>query len=545
MNRRHLVRSAAAGLALLGLGAAAPVDYFEVTKQIELFNAVFREITLSYVDPTQPGTLMENALDGMLSELDPYTVFIPERRIEDFRIQQTGQYGGIGATIRIVEDVVLLAAVHEGGPADKAGLHPGDLLVEAGGVALSTKTMEEIGDVLKGSPGSKIDVVYEHLGERKTVSLTRAEIKMKAVPYSGLLDAKTGYIALSSFTETSANEVRTALQDLQKQGAEALVLDLRSNPGGLLTAAIEIVNLFVPKGTVVVRTKGQMTETDQVFKTLREPIAPEMSVAVLIDGQSASASEIVAGALQDLDRGAVVGQRSYGKGLVQQTRPLAYGAQLKLTVSKYYTPSGRCIQAFDYSDNARGKRLDATKRTEFRTANGRKVFDGGGVDPDVLAGNGEVSPVLYSLVRNGALFDFARTYVAKNAAPQQIELFRLKPNDYSQFLTYLEQSKPDWTSDLDEVLNDFEEFTREDGYEAALKPSVEQVRKALLAARKEQLQAHKAQISSALEIEIIGLYGYERSQAAYSALASEEVLQARELLRNKERLQQILSTPKG
>jgi carboxyl-terminal processing protease len=543
--KRILVRSLVAGLVLVGLGAAVPVNYFEVTKQIELFNAVFREITLGYVDPTQPGTLMEDALDGMLSELDPYTVFIPERRIEDFRIQQTGQYGGIGATIRILEDVVLLAGVHEGGPADKAGLHPGDLLIEASGVPLTKKTMEEIGDVLKGSPGTKIDVVYEHRGERKNVVLTRAEIQLKAVPYHGMLDPKTGYIALSSFTETSANEVRAALQDVQKQGAESVVLDLRSNPGGLLTAAIEIVNLFVPKGTVVVKTKGQLPETDQVFKTLREPLAPKMAVAVLIDGQSASASEIVAGALQDLDRGVVIGQRSFGKGLVQQTRPLAYGAQLKLTVSKYYTPSGRCIQAYDYSEKAKGTRLDAGKRASFKTAAGRPVMDGGGVDPDLVAGNGSLSPVLYSLVRNGALFDFARSFAAKTTPPSPVESFRLKPSDYQQFLAYLDNAQPDWSSDLDEVLQEFESFAKEDGYQNALEPSLAQVKKALLAARKEQLQSDKAQIMEALEIEIIGLFGYERSQAAYTALASEEVAKAREILQSPQKYAEILSAPKA
>ena len=515
---------------LLFLGAVK-VDYFEITKQIEIFNAVFREITTGYVEETQPGTLMENALKGLLNPLDPYTTFIPERDIENYRMMQTGQYGGIGATVRIVGEYVVLSAVHEGGPADKAGLHPGDLLLAADDVSLGTMDLEGVANILKGSPGSKIKCTYQHSGVEKTVVLTRAEIHMKAVPYYALIQPTIGYIVLTSFTETSYTEVRDALSDLQKQGATSLVLDLRSNPGGLVSSAVDIVNLFIPKGVIVVRTKGQLPESDHEYKTLREPMAPNLRIAVVIDGQSASASEIVAGALQDLDRGVIVGEKSFGKGLVQQTRPLAYGAQLKMTVAKYHTPSGRCIQAYDYHQgDVRVRKADSSH--VFLTTKGRKVYEGGGIDPDVKAGDRSLSPVLYSLLVQGGLFDFARMYVAQHPAPSPPESFRLHPADYARFLSFVDNSNINLSSDVDETLNKVEKMLKEDGYAEELAPSLAQAKKALAAARRAQLIAHKEQIAFALEIEIIGLYGYERSQAAFAAFQSPSVLKALEVLAN-------------
>ena len=395
-------------------------NYFEVAKNLDIFTTVYRELNNFYVDETDPGKLMKTAIDKMLKSLDPYTNYIPESEIEDFKFMTTGQYGGIGAVITKRDDFVFVSEPYFGFPAQKAGLMAGDKILKIDDVDAKGKSTEEVSKALKGQPNTDVKLLIErpYIDDSFEVSFKREKISVKSVPYFSYLKEGIGYLKLRSFTRNCSNDVKEAIVDLQKKGdLKGLILDLRSNPGGLLNESVDIVNLFVEKGQEVVSTRGKIESWDKVYKANKQPLDLEVPLVVLINQSSASASEIVAGAVQDLDRGIVIGQRSYGKGLVQQTRKLSYNAQLKLTVAKYYIPSGRCIQALDYSnrnkDGSVGKVPDSLM-TSFKTKNGRTVFDGGGIKPDIEIDEDEVSNLLISLIRERLFFDFATLYRHQN-----------------------------------------------------------------------------------------------------------------------------------
>ena len=371
-------------------------NYFEISKNLEIFNNVYKELNTYYVDDTEPGKLMKEAIDAMLKKLDPYTQYIPESEIEDFRFQTTGQYGGIGSLIRKVGDYVMIAEPYKGFPADKSGLKIGDKIIKIDDISMKDKSVEDVSKLLKGEPGKKVNISVSRINNSDIIKIpvTREKIKISSVPYSGLID-DIGYVKLNRFTRNCSNEVKNAIIKLESEKElKGIIIDLRMNPGGLLNEAIKLCNIFIEKNTKIVETKGRNSDWNKVYKTKSSAYNTEMPVVVLVNQGSASASEIFAGTLQDLDRGIVIGNKTFGKGLVQQTRKLDYNSQLKLTVAKYYTPSGRCIQEINYSDEK--QTLPDSLRTEFKTKNKRSVFDGGGVDPDIIIEEDSIPKIIFN-----------------------------------------------------------------------------------------------------------------------------------------------------
>jgi carboxyl-terminal processing protease len=534
-------------IAILAIGLVSigfKADYFEINKQLELFTGVFKEVNLYYVDDTEPAQLMEKAVEGMLKNLDPYTVYIPENKVEDFRMMQTGQYGGIGSTIRKVDGKVVIAEPHEGFPAHKAGLKAGDWIKAVDGNDMTDKSTEEVSRVLKGTPGKEVELVYERGGEQYTVLLKREEIQLKSVPYYGMIDETTGYIYLKSFTNKASQEIKEALLDMKKNHElQQVVLDLRGNPGGLLSEAVNITNLFVDKGTEVVSTKGRLKEVDKTYKTLRAPFDTEIPLAVLINENSASASEIVAGTIQDLDRGIVVGQRSFGKGLVQQSHPLQYGSQIKITIAKYYTPSGRCIQAINYAErneNGRVAKLPDSLRTAFKTANGRSVFDGGGVDPDLAIAEESASGILFSLVSNGHIFNYATVYTNKNERIKEPGVFRLTDAEYDDFVHYLSDKDYHYTTQTEKNIERLKDIAADDNY-SDLKDEIAALEAEAKRMKGDDLIRYKAQIKQYLEQEIVGRYYLEAGRIRQNLVGDPALEEAIKTMNNKAAYDKILA----
>ncbi|TNE26339.1 MAG: S41 family peptidase [Bacteroidetes bacterium] len=534
------------GIAVLLIGLSAwKLDYFEINKQLDIFTNLFREVNLYYVDETEPDALMEDAINDMLKELDPYTVYIPEDDVENFRIQQTGQYGGIGSTIRTIGDYVAIDQPYKGYAADKAGLKSGDLIISVDGKSMKGATPSDMSNLLKGSPGSVVKLEIERYGERQMVELKREEIQVKSVPYYGMIDDVTGYVVLRSFTDKASPEIKAAITDLKRNhGMKSLVLDLRGNPGGLLSEAINVANLFIPKNTEVVSTRGRLPELDQVYRTLNDPFDTEMPLTVLIDRGSASASEIVAGTIQDLDRGIVIGQRSFGKGLVQQSRPLSYGAQVKITIAKYYTPSGRCIQAINYAErNEDGSvaRIPDSLRTAFETANGRTVLDGGGIDPDVEVNPDKVSGVLYSLVVKGLLFEYATKYVQSHPQSPSPSEFALTEGEYDDFLHFLSDKEYHYVTETEKVIERLEQVAEREGYNEALNSEIASLKAAYEDRKEDDIEVYKTQIRQLLEREIIGRYYYEEGEIEFMLRNDPEIEEALMVLRDRSKYDQLLS----
>lgn len=532
------------GILFIGL-SAWKLDYFEINKQLDIFTNLFKEVNLYYVDETEPDALMEDAIQKMLKELDPYTVYIPEDDIEDFRIQQTGQYGGIGSTIRLIGEFVAIDQPYQGYAADKAGLKSGDLILQVDGKDVKGATPSQMSDLLKGSPGSSVKMTVSRYGEEFEVELIREEIQVKSVPYYGMLNDEVGYVVLRSFTDKASSDIREAIVDLKNNhGMKSLVLDLRGNPGGLLNEAINVSNLFLPKGLEVVSTRGRLAELDQVYKTLNQPFDKDMPLAVLISSGSASASEIVAGTIQDLDRGVVIGQRSYGKGLVQQSRPLSYGAQVKITIAKYYTPSGRCIQAINYAErNEDGSvaRIPDSLRNTFTTAHGRTVLDGGGIDPDIAIETESMSGVLYSLLVNGHIFEYATEYVRTHPNISAPGDFTLTDSEYDQFVQFLDGKEYHYETETEKMIERLERATKNDGYNESLQSEINRLKSAYNQRKKDDLITFKDQISQLLAREIVGKYYYESGEIQFMLSDDPEVDRAIEYLMDPTSYAQLLA----
>ena len=528
---------------VVALGSAS-LNYFEINKQLDIFANLFREVNTYYVDDTEPGDLMEDAITNMLKNLDPYTVYIPENDIENYRMMQTGQYGGIGATIMKYGDYQVITAPRNGSPADAAGLQAGDIIKSVSGKDMKGKTTEELGGMLKGSPGTEVSMTYEREGIEKTITLKRADIQLKSVPFYGMLDSKTGYIVLTSFTNKASKDITEALLELKKnEGLESVVLDLRSNPGGLLSEAINVSNIFIPKGKEVVSTRGRTAETTRTYRSLNNPIDEQIPVVVLINGNSASASEIVAGTLQDLDRAVVMGQQSYGKGLVQQTKPLSYGSQVKITIAKYYTPSGRCVQAINYAKrdaNGKVKRLPDSLRTEFKTAGGRTVLDGAGVDPDVEL-EAELYPkILVSLVRNHHVFDFVNAYKKTHTEIAPAGEFELSDKEYTSFVKYLSDKEYHYETQTEKLYKRLQAAAGDEEYKE-ISNELKSLENAINKAKKDDLQKFKPIIKTFLEIEITERYYYEEGRTQQQIYNDPEVKMAIELLSDSLKYKNILT----
>ncbi len=519
--------------------------YFEVSKNLDIFTTLFREVNIYYVDETKPGEMIEKAIDSMLKDLDPYTTYIPESDIEDFRFQTTGQYGGIGAMIRKKGDHVVIAEPYQGFPADKAGLKAGDKLLEIDGKSVKGKTTQDVSSVLKGQPGVEVELLIERPGTEKPLRkvFTREEVKVKSIPYMGMVDEGIAYVRLRSFTRNCANEVKDAIDTLKSENVvKGLVLDLRGNPGGLLNESVDLCNLFIDKNQEVVSTKGKIKEWEKSYKTRYNPLDKELPLVVLINQSSASASEIVSGTIQDLDRGVVIGKKSFGKGLVQQTRKLSYNSQLKVTVAKYYTPSGRCIQALDYGsrndDGSVGKVADSLK-TAFKTRNGRLVYDGGGVDPDIIVKQDTYAEIVGSLLSKQLIFDFATEFVLNNASIDVPGEFQITDDLYEGFVKFLTDKDYEYETNTEKELIELIELAEEEY--AEFKMDLEELQKKLQSYKEDDIQKYKSQISELILSELMARYYYQEGRIVAS-LADDVVLEeAISVLHDSSRYNGILS----
>lgn len=542
----------AAITALIALGGffsySFTEDYFEISKNLDIFATLFRELNIYYVDDTKPGDLMKRGIDEMLESLDPYTNYIPESDIEDFRYMTTGQYGGIGALILMKGDYVAISEPYEGFPAQKADLRAGDLILEVNGVSAKGKRTDEVSKILKGSPLTPVKVLIQREGEAKPIEKTvmREEIKIKSVSYSGMLNDKTGYIKLTGFTENAANEVKDALNELKKNpNFKSLVFDLRGNPGGLLKESVDIVNLFTEKGQEIVSTKGKVKDWDRSHLAINNPVDLETPLVVLVDRGSASASEIVSGAIQDLDRGVVIGQRTFGKGLVQQTRPLSYNSQLKVTVAKYYIPSGRCIQALDYSNRSEDGSVDKVPDsliTAFKTKNGRIVYDGGGVAPDVATEARKYNNIEISLKNKLLIFDYATKYRNAHSALPSAKEFRLTDADYEDFTAFLNGKDYDYTTKSETTMDELKKIAEQEKYYEDVKPEFEALQTKIAHNKKADLTKFKREIIQLLEGEIASRYYFQKGRLEASVKEDEEVKKAIELLDDNSKYSSLLTT---
>ena len=503
-------------------------DYFEVSKNLEIFADLYRDLNIYYVDGIHPGELMKTGVDAMLESLDPYTTYIPESQMEDYRFMTTGQYGGIGSLIRSIGDSVYVSEPYEGFPAFKAGLKAGDRIISIDGTNVEGKDQEQISDLLKGQAGTTVNVEIEREGKTLNKQLKREEIKIPPVPYSGMLRDSIGYIRLTSFTSTAARDVRDAFLKLKKQGMKYMILDLRGNGGGLLNQAVEIVNFFDPKGTVVVRTKGKISDWDQTYKCESEPLDTVIPMAVFVDEGSASASEIVSGSLQDLDRAVIIGRRTYGKGLVQQTRDLPYNGKIKLTVAKYYIPSGRCIQKLDYTHRTEDGKVeevpDSLLKT-FHTRNGRKVIDGRGIDADVEIPERDFPPILSSLLSKNLFFLYANQYQYQHdsiAAPAD---FHLTDQAYQNFTNYLANKDYHYVTKTEQSLDKLEKTAKDEKYWNDTKSTFDQLDKEIAMRKNNDLKVFRPEIQELLENEIVSRYYYQSGRIEAS-LANDRYLKA-------------------
>ena len=518
------------------IAISAADSYFEISKNLEIFNELYKELNIYYVDETEPGKLMKTGIDAMLSSLDPYTQYIPESDIEDYRFMTTGQYGGIGALIRRKDDRVFVSEPYEGFPAMKAGIRAGDEIVEVDGRKVGGMNTDEVSKLLKGQAGSAVRVLVKRDGaEVKEHVLTREEIKIPDVPYKGIIDAANGvgYVKLNSFTQTASQEVRKAMKELKEQGATKLVLDLRGNGGGLLREAVNIVNLFVPRNQLVVETRGRIGEWDKSYKTLSEPVDATIPLVVIVDEGSASASEIVSGALQDLDRAVVVGERTFGKGLVQQTLDLRYNSKIKVTVAKYYIPSGRCIQKLDYAHrDSTGKVTEVKEEAiaEFKTRNGRPVFDGRGILPDVEVQDPELAKVVGGLYQQDVFFDFATQFRAKHESIGEPEQFTISDELYAEFTAFAKQREVNYDTESMEALDALVEKAKKERYYEHAKAQIDALREGLAPDRSEDLVRFRADIEDVLRNELVSRYHYQTGRAKAALTSDSQVRKAIEVL---------------
>jgi len=516
-------------------------DFFEIAKQIEIFTTLFKELNMNYVDETNPAELMDTAIKAMLADLDPYTNYWNEQDVEAARMNTAGEYQGIGAMVNIRHNKFRIIETYKGFPADKAGLKPGDEIIKIGDI-LVADFKENAGELLNGAPNSQITITYLRQGKAQTTTITRGTVALKAVPFYELLEDKTGYIVLSRFNENASNETANALKELESQGADKIILDLRGNPGGLLSEAILVSNIFLNKGQLITSTKSVIEKYNQEYFTPKEPINTTIPLVVLINSHSASASEIVAGAIQDLDRGVVVGARSFGKGLVQRPKELAYGTQLKLTISRYYTPSGRCIQALNYRDRdiqGNAIRTKTEDYKEFKTRNGRSVYDGGGILPDVSLESSEISTITNALIGGNAIFNFATEYYYSHNL-ESPENFKITDQDFQDFTEFLTKTDFNFQTLTELQLNEAMETAKREGFEEKIIQSYQNTLNEIEISKKEGVKQKKTEISNLLADEIVKRYFYREGLYKHYVLQNPEILRAKEILNNKQAYTEIL-----
>jgi carboxyl-terminal processing protease len=518
------------------LVSASPPNLFEISKQLDIFNTLFKEIQLNFVDETNPAELMTAAITEMMSTLDPYSVFMNEQDIESARLRQETDQASIGAKYKLTTKGILLTEIYKDGACDKAGLHVGDTIVSADGISLEDYNGDPSA-LLSGSNGTELLVSYQRKAKDFQAKLIRSNKEPSAVPLFQMMDNGVGYVALTQFTPNSAFELDQAIRLLQSEGLSGLILDLRSNPGGLLGQAIDIVNFFIPKNQLVVSTRSNLPSQNQVYITKKDPIALDLPVVVLINGRSASASEIVAGALQDLDRAVVMGERSFGKGLVQQQKPLAYGTQFKITISRYYTPSGRCIQALDYrnkDDKGGATKRDFKELQEFKTKNGRPVFDGGGVLPEVLISEESTPPIVKLALEQDVIFDYMNSLSDLNIFVNNGNI-SVSDKEFGQFL---QQSKI--TVPSEEVLNQLEEALINDSLIVSMDQTLKILQDKLGATKREQIKLVQSTFKKQMAYEVALRLFYSEGLYQYKISQDSAISEAMNLLLNKERYNNYL-----
>ncbi len=546
-NRTLLLTVILLGLAVVSTFSLNQDDKdFEMSKGLDIYVSILRELNMFYVDSIEPEKLIKSSIDAMLEELDPYTTYIPEADMQDFKFSTTGEYGGIGALIAQRDDYVIISDPYEGNPAQKAGLKSGDVLLEVDGTDLRGKSVSDVSNILKGTPGTTLNLKVLRYGSMKPIKieLNREKIVISPVPVYQMLNDKVGYIRLTSFTDKSSKEMMGAVLYLKAQGAESLILDLRSNPGGILGEANKIVNMFIPQGQTVVYTKGKVSQWDQTYKATLTPIDTTIPLAVLINSESASASEIVAGALQDLDRAVVLGRRTFGKGLVQATRSIGYNSQLKLTSAKYYIPSGRCIQALDYSnrneDGSVGKVPDSLI-TDFKTKNGRIVRDGGGIAPDIKYDYSKPGNITYSLIGDYIIFDYATKYYYENQGYKTIEDFNFTDKDYEDFKKFVLDQDFTYETNSEDALKELKKMAKLESYDDLIADEIKALEEKLQHNVGKDLDVFKDEISELLRMEIAKRYFYQKGGYQEALKKDTWVNQAVDLLENKDEYNKLLS----
>jgi len=536
-----------AGISISFLATQETRD-FRIAKNLDIFFSLYRELNTFYVDELNPDKLVKTGIDNMLKSLDPYTVYYPESESDEIAFMTTGKYGGIGSLIRGGGEYVVISLVYKGFPADLAGVRAGDLIKKVDGFALKGADTETVSQKLKGNPGTTVMLTIERNGKEMEIPVKREKIEIPSVPYYGMIDSETGYIRFTNFTQNCAEDVRNALIKLKNEKATKIILDLRSNPGGLLTEAVNVVNLFVGPGNEIVSTKGKVKQFDESFKTSKAAVDQNIPLAVIINRGSASASEIVAGAIQDLDRGVVVGQRSYGKGLVQITRPLSYNSQLKVTTAKYYIPSGRCIQALDFSnpneDGSVGIIPDSLI-SEFRTRNGRVVRDGGGISPDVEALPSPLSQIAAELYQRNYFFDFATKYFWSHPAPESPMKFTISEEIYEDFRNYLVEREFNYSTITELSLNELISNAKREKYYELHKDLFTELQNELRHTLDNDLVTFRDEITELLADEIIGRYFYEEGSIQFSLGTDVQVKKAVEILKSADEYKSILQGRAG
>lgn len=530
-----------------GSFAATSQPDFLLGKNIQILFNMFRDVSLFYVDSVDADRLLENAAAGMVSELDPYTELIPEKEMADFEIQATGKYAGIGAIIRKSGDYVMIAQPYKNFPADKAGLVIGDVIVAINGESIKGYDATKVSNMLKGTPGTSVKLTVEKLltGEQEEVEIKRERIVISGVPYYGVIDGNVGYILHNDFSEDCSQDVLAAFEALKKQGITSLIIDLRGNGGGILQEAVKILSMFVPKGTTVVSMKGRSEDSNETFVTTTDPVDTEIPIAVLVNSMTASAAEIVSGALQDLDRAVLVGQRTFGKGLVQVTRPLGYNAYLKVTTAKYYIPSGRCIQSVDYAhrneDGSVGMVPDSLIK-EYKTVAGRKVYDGGGIMPDVRLDPNYTSIFTMSLYAKGYIEDFANDYYKRHREGIDVDTFTLSDEEYGRFEAFMADKEVEYDSETQEALKELRRKAEREKYADRISEELDRIAEKLKEDKEADLESFKDDVRKLLEKEIILRYHYNGGVARHVSLNDPEVHRAVEVLKNGEEYRRILTS---
>ena len=534
-------------LAVAGVAFRKPAEkYFDIAKSLDIFATLFKEVNAYYVDEVEPQKLVRHGIEGMLESLDPYTDYIPEDELESFQITTTGQYGGIGALIGIVNKKVVVTHPYKNFPAYRSGIKVGDEIISVDGKSIQGKTPTEISGLLKGLPKTSLELKVRRAGKSEAVTyqLTREKIGLTNLSFYGIVEPEIGYVRLDDFTPGAAREVSEAVVKLKQKGAKKLILDLRNNPGGLLHEAVNIVSLFIEKGQEVVSTKGKVEEWNKSYKTLNHSVDKEIQMAVLVGEGSASASEIVAGALQDYDRAVLMGQRTFGKGLVQTTRPLAYNSQLKVTTAKYYIPSGRCIQALDYShrkNDGSVERFADSLKMEFKTKAGRKVYDGGGLDPDVVVEEEYAGSITTALINAGLVFEFASKYCGDHPVKPDLKSFQLSDKDFEDFLAFAKSQKFEYVTALEDDMKKLLETAKKEHYYEQLGNELNELNRKVQASKSTDIKNYKTEIVDILREQIGFHYDLYEGQAEVFLKSDKAIIEARKILNDSLAYRKLLS----